>query len=245
MTPLGRVLIADDEETFLMATADLLRREGFEVETVRDGETALARVRDASYDLLISDLEMPGNEDLDLVRQVAEVAGGLPIIIITGFPSTRSAIASIELPVAAYLLKPVAFQDLLAKVRTAVTRFQSYQAMRRAEDRLQKWRDDFKNISALSVTGGAGPPMPGVDAFLALTLRNVMGSLTDLEQLGQALNKEGVNQHPCQLINCPRGSQLYAAVQETVAVLEETKSAFKSKTLGDLRHKLELMLAHN
>src|SRR4030095_11661625 len=112
MTPLGRVLIADDEETFLMATADLLRREGFEGETVRDGETALARVREASYDLLISDLEMPGNEDLDLVKRVAEVAGGLPIIIITGFPSTRSAIASIELPVAAYLLKPVAFQDL-------------------------------------------------------------------------------------------------------------------------------------
>jgi len=245
MTPLGRVLIADDEETFLMATADLLRREGFEVETVRDGETALARVRDASYDLLISDLEMPGNEDLDLVRRVAEVAGGLPIIIITGFPSTRSAIASIELPVAAYLLKPVAFQDLLTRVRTAVSRFQSYQAMRRAEDRLQKWRDDFKNISAMSTAGGAGPAMPGVDAFLALTLRNVMGSLTDLEQLGQALNKESVNQHPCQLINCPRGSQLYAAVEETVAVLEETKSAFKSKTLGDLRHKLELMLEHN
>jgi len=245
MTPLGRVLIADDEETLLMATADLLRREGFEVETVRDGETALTRVRDASYDLLISDLEMPGNEDLDLVKQVAEVAGGLPIIIITGFPSTRSAIASIELPVSAYLLKPVAFPDLLARVRTAVSRFQSYQAMRRAEDRLQKWRDDFKNISAMSTAGRTGPVMPGVDAFLALTLRNVMGSLTDLEQLGQALNKEGVNQHPCQLINCPRGSQLYAALQETVAVLEETKSAFKSKTLGELRHKLELMLEHN
>lgn len=244
MTPLGRVLIADDEETFLMATADLLRREGFEVETVRDGDTALARVRDASYDLLISDLEMPGNEDLDLVRRVAEVAGGLPIIIITGFPSTRSAIASIELPVAAYLLKPVAFPDLLARVRTSVARFQSYQAMRRAEDRLQQWRDDFKNISA-NAAGRSGPAMPGVDGFLALTLRNVMGSLTDLEQLGQALHKEGVPQHPCQLINCPRGSQLYAAVQETVNVLEETKSAFKSKTLGDLRHKLELMLEHN
>ena len=182
MAPLGRVLIADDEETFLLATADLLRREGFEVETVRDGESALERVRSSSYDLLISDLEMPGNEDLDLVRRVADVAGGLPIIIITGFPSTRSAIASIELPVAAYLLKPVAFQDLLARVRTAVTRFQSYQAMRRAEDRLTKWQEDYKNITAVHAIGGGGPAMPGVDGFLALTLRNVMGSLTDLEQ---------------------------------------------------------------
>jgi hypothetical protein len=50
--------------------------------------------------------------------------------------------------------------------------------------------------------------------------------------------------HPCQLINCPRGAQLQAALEETIAVLEETKGAFKSKTLGDLRHKLELLLKH-
>jgi hypothetical protein len=72
-----------------------------------------------------------------------------------------------------------------------------------------------------------------------------MGSLTDLEQLGKALSQKPVGSHPCQLLNCPRGSQLREAVVETVKVLEETKGAFKSKTLGDLRRKLELMLAHN
>jgi len=96
----GRILIADDEPTFLTSTAELLRGEGFHVDTVEDAEGALQAIAAAPYDLLITDLEMPGNADLDLVQQVAHMSGGLPIIIITGFPSVRSAVASIELPVA-------------------------------------------------------------------------------------------------------------------------------------------------
>jgi CheY-like chemotaxis protein len=236
-TTRGRLLIADDEETFLRATADLLRREGYEVDAVADGESALERVRSTPYDLLISDLEMPGNEDLALIKEVATAAGGLPIIIVTGFPSTGSAIASIELPVSAYLLKPINFTELLTRIDAAVSRYRSYQTMRRAEARLEKWREDFQHIAE-------APGAPGVDAFLALTLRNVMGSLTDLELLGRALSGREPQGHPCQLVNCPRGSQLQAAIKETVDVLEETKSAFKSKTLANLRQKLELLLQH-
>lgn len=243
----GRILIADDEPTFLSSTAELLRREGFSVDTVENAEGALSAITAANYDLLITDLEMPGNADLDLVQQVAHVSGGLPIIIITGFPSVRSAVASIELPVAAYLVKPVHFPELLKRVSSAVARFRSYQAMQSAETRLREYREQIEPTKS----AGTLPVLPasdarsGVDTFLALTLRNVMGSLTDLEQLGRALAGQTITQaHPCQLINCPRGAQLQAAVEETIAVLEETKSAFKSKALGDLRQRLELLLKH-
>lgn len=233
----GRILIADDEPTFLSATAELLRREGYTVDTVEDAALALAAISAATYDLLITDLEMPGNADLDLVQQVAHLSGGLPIIIITGFPSVRSAVASIELPVAAYLVKPVHFPDLLKRVTSAVARFRSYQAMQSAETRLREYRLQVEAQPVAPATEGQG-----VDMFLALTLRNVMGSLTDLEQLGRALaGQQTLQPHPCQLINCPRGAQLQSAVDETIAVLEETKGAFKSKTLGDLRHRLELL----
>lgn len=241
MSDLGRILIADDEATFLAATADLLRREGFECDTVPDAAGALAQLSQHAFDLLISDLEMPGNADLQLIRQVAERGDSLPVIILTGYPSVRSAVACIELPVAAYLTKPVDFPQLLAKSSAAVARFRSYRAMQQAELRLRDWTAEFSHLS--------GPPKgaPGksqIDVFLALTLRNVMGSLTDLEQLGRALNNQSVSDNPCQLMNCPRGSQLHAAVQETIRVLEETKGAFKSKSLGELRHRLELLLEH-
>ncbi len=240
MTDAGRILLADDEATFLDATADLLRAEGFTCETVSDGESALAAVAAQPFDLLITDLEMPGNANLELVRRIADQSGGLPVIILTGYPSVRSAVACIELPVAAYLTKPVPFPDLLDRVRHAITRFRSYQAMQRTEERLRTWRDEFQQMS---VAGAGGRDLP-VDVFLALTLRNVMGSLTDLEQLGRALNHQPTSAHPCQLINCPRGAQLQEALTETIRVLEETKGAFKSKALGDLRHKLELLLTH-
>lgn len=244
MTVRGRILLADDEETILHSTAALLRREGFECEMVSHGAAALEAVESQSFDLLISDLEMPGNADLALVRQIAERVGGLPVIILTGFPSTRSAIACIELPVTAYLTKPVQFDELLEKVVQAITRFRSYQSMRSAEQRLEEWRRDLRSLPAPE-PGVPGATAETVDAFLTLTLRNVMGSLTDLQQLGRALANQPVSGHPCQLINCPRGTQLHQAVRETIDVLEETKHAFKSRTLGDLRHRLELLLDHN
>lgn len=238
----GRILLADDEHTFLNSTADLLRREGFECDTVTDGASALARATEHDYDLLVTDLEMPGNADLALIRQITTARGGLPVMVITGVPSLRSAMACVELPVAAYLVKPVIFSDLLPRVQTAVTRFRSYQAMQSAEQRLQQWRGELKTLSG---PDGTASPTAAIDVFLSLTLRNVMGSLTDLEQLGRALAGQPVGKHPCQLLNCPRGAQLQEAVRETIRVLEETKSAFKSKALGELRQKLELMLEHN
>ena len=241
MATAGQILLADDDETFLAASADLLRREGYDCETVSDGASALRRTTEKQFDLLITDLEMPGNADLQLVREVGERGGGLPVIILTGYPSVRSAVACIELPVAAYLTKPVDFPVLTSKVRSAVQRFRNYQMMHHTESRLRAVHDEVAHLAATTPVSGGSP----VDVFLALTLRNVMGSLTDLEHLGRALSNQSVESHPCQLLNCPRGAQLREAVLATVAVLEETKGAFKSKTLGDLRHRLELLLETN
>jgi DNA-binding NtrC family response regulator len=241
MTTLGTILIADDDPTFVESTADLLRERGYTVDTAPDAHAAMAAVRSGSYDLLISDLEMPGNEGLRLVREVAAEVGGLPVIILTGLPTTESAIASIELPVAAYLLKPVQLPDLLERAATAIGRFRAYRTMRETETRMEQWRQEFGQLA----TTGAAPVregVPSVDAFLALTLRNVMGSLSDLGLLGQALSGKQVGAHPCQLMNCPRGAQLQTAVRDTIAVLEETRSSFKSRQLGDLRQRLELLL---
>jgi CheY-like chemotaxis protein len=238
MSTRGRILLADDEPTFLNSTADLLRHEGYDCDTVQDGDAARAAVKQHNYDLLITDLEMPGNGDLALVKDVVKSSGGLPVLVITGVPSVRSAMACVELPVAAYLLKPVSFAELLPRVEAAVARFRSYRAMQNTEERLNQWKQEFEQRTTPPATGG------GVDQFLSLALRNVMGSLTDLEQISRAMSGQPVKEHPCQLMNCPRGAQLQQAVQETIRVLEETKGSFKSKSLGDLRSKLELLLEH-
>ena len=235
----GKILLADDEAVFSAATADLLRREGFEVTTVPDAPSAMAAASEGEWDLVISDLEMPGNDDMALIRRLAETNGGLPVIVVTGYPSARTAMSCIELPVAAYLTKPLDFEVLLEKTRAAVKRYRAWSAMRRSEERLREWREEMSSINSLDAGQG------GVDSFLALTLRNVMGSLTDIQHVGEALGSgQAKSPHTCQLINCPRGAQLHQAVRESVDVLEATKGAFKSKALGDLRRKLELLLDH-
>ena len=231
----GRILLADDDPSYSATMAELLRAEGYEVTCVGNGDAAFSAAEREQFDLLLADLEMPGNEDLALVKGVAGRHGNLPIIIVTGFPSLRTAMASIELPVAAYLVKPVTFPTLAGRIEQAITR---YQAFRRTNERLEEMKREL--AQAATPTGGSGR-----DAFMRLALRNVMGSLTDVEQLATA-DSPGTPAapHACQQLNCPRGAQLMEAVRETIFVLEETRSSFKSTQLRDLRRKLNLLVEH-
>ena len=61
MTQPGRILVADDEETFAESTADLLRREGYQCDTAREASIAATLLAGSQYDLLIADIRMPGN----------------------------------------------------------------------------------------------------------------------------------------------------------------------------------------
>lgn len=112
-----RILIADDEPLYLRTTGQLLRRAGYECECVSDGDAALDRLRSEPFDLILSDLNMPGNLKLELLRQGRARFPHIPLIVITGVPSLPTAIEGVRLGVADYLLKPVKFEDLLASVR--------------------------------------------------------------------------------------------------------------------------------
>src|SRR5574341_1431460 len=125
MSELGRILFADDEETFLRASCDLLRREGYACDGVPDASAAAQKLRVEKYDLLIADIKMPGNAELEFIQEVPKITDGLPVILVTGYPSTYTAIKSIQLPVMAYLPKPVDFGELLNQVRKGVERGQA------------------------------------------------------------------------------------------------------------------------
>jgi PAS domain S-box-containing protein len=131
MISAGRLLLVDDEETFLRSTAALLRREGYECVCASDAATAAKLLREDGYDVLITDIKMPGNIDLELVRELPHIATGVPVILVTGYPSLQTATAAVQLSVVAYLVKPFDFSELLANVRSALAREQAAVEQRR------------------------------------------------------------------------------------------------------------------
>lgn len=118
--PAARILIADDEALFLRTTAALLRKAGYECKTATSGHAALESLAHESFDLVLSDLNMPGNLRLELLTEGREKWPDVPLIVITGAPSLPSAIESVRLGIADYLLKPVKYDDLLSAVRRAL-----------------------------------------------------------------------------------------------------------------------------
>jgi DNA-binding NtrC family response regulator len=115
-----RILIADDEPLYLRTTGDLLRKSGYECVCVPDAKQATAALREGDFDLVLSDLNMPGNLKLELLKDHSRLRKHIPLIVITGVPSLPTAIESIRLGIADYLMKPVKFEDLLRSVERAI-----------------------------------------------------------------------------------------------------------------------------
>jgi DNA-binding NtrC family response regulator len=116
----ARILIADDEPLFLRTTAALLRKEGFQCATAPNGAAALEALSQERFDLVLSDLNMPGNMKLELLRTGRTNWPDIPLIVVTGAPSLPTAIESVRLGITDYLLKPVKFDDLISSVRRAL-----------------------------------------------------------------------------------------------------------------------------
>ncbi|HEX2972129.1 MAG TPA: response regulator, partial [Tepidisphaeraceae bacterium] len=211
----GRLLIADDEETFLESTARLLRKEGLECDCASDSDTVMTRLRSHDYSLLIADIRMPGNSGLELVQQLAETSPGLPVILVTGYPSLNSAIQSVQLPVVAYLVKPFDFSELLAHVRRSLDRTRLSRAVHDVEKHLQAWREDMLSIQRSNVKSSDAAL---AERFMALTLSNVAGCLVDLKRMWDVGGAPRVYAQISQQINCPRCTISTQALKDTIAV---------------------------
>lgn len=242
MPELGRILIADDEETFLYSTADLLRREGYDCDCVPDAGTCMQKLKHNRYDLLIADIKMPGNPELELISDLPRVAEGMPAILVTGYPSRHSAIQAVQLPVVAYLVKPVDFDELLTKVRAAVGKSRMYQAVVATAKHLQHWTDRIADMEQnLRKKTGSTPPA-FVGDFIDLNYANMQEILAQTKRMIAKMPPEDVDLLTCPIANCRKIRQLTAVIEQTIEVLEKTKGAFKSKELGALRKKLEKIL---
>jgi excisionase family DNA binding protein len=115
-----RILVVDDEQAVRDLLAKTLTMADYDVDTAPDGPAALDRLRAAEYDLLITDLKMPGMDGLSVIREARRIRPDLAVVIITGYSTEASAIEAINLGVAGYLTKPFRLPRILAATARAL-----------------------------------------------------------------------------------------------------------------------------
>lgn len=229
-------MLADDEAPFRQTTARLLERHGLCCDQVSSAQAAIDYLVDQSVDVLVADIKMPGNDQLELVSYLRQLETPPGVILVTGYPSIDTAVGSIDRGVSAYLVKPFELEDFLGQIRDAGSRTRFLRRLRRQQHELDLQAERLEALRrALS-----GPGAPALDETAADYLSMLMVSLADTAlEASSLLSCLNAGKQPVRgLSRHPELDAYQAAVHECIAVLEKTKTSFKSKELALLRKQL-------
>ncbi|MBM2846369.1 MAG: NtrC family response regulator [Bacteroidetes bacterium] len=112
-----RILVVDDEKIIRDSISFILKKEGYSIEEAANGKEALAKINDESFDVVITDIEMPVMKGIELLDKVMQVSPQTLVIIITAYGSLETAIAALRAGASDYILKPLEFDELLIKMK--------------------------------------------------------------------------------------------------------------------------------
>jgi len=179
MLRLSRVMVVDDDAETLALLREVIAKEGHDVETAEDAETALVRLGEWQPELVITDIHMPGMDGLALLAAVREKEPDIPVVLLTAFGSLKTAVDAIKAGAFDYLSKPFIVDDIRlvvrralevseAEIRVAKTRFEEHSirhrgrprclrnAQRASED-ADRFRGYAHRIDTSGGGAGAGP----------------------------------------------------------------------------------------
>ena len=115
--PLSKILVVEDEEIIRTSLVKLLERHNYAVNDAVSVKAALSRYNIKTFNLIISDLRLPGNSGSELIN----LAGTVPVIIMTSYASLRSAVDIMRQGAADYISKPFDHEELIQSVKRALS----------------------------------------------------------------------------------------------------------------------------
>ncbi len=118
-TPL--VLVVEDDRPLAATLARVLEAEGHDVEVVGDGNDAVRRARERRFDLVVLDVMLPGMDGIAVCRRLRST-GSVPILLLTALGGTEERVRGLDSGADDYLVKPFAYEELLARVRALLRR---------------------------------------------------------------------------------------------------------------------------
>lgn len=117
-----RLLLAEDEKALAKALKAILERSNYSVDAVYDGEAALEYMAAGNYDGIILDIMMPKKDGLSVLREIRQKSKHVPVLLLTAKDSVEDRVRGLDAGANDYLVKPFAFEELLARIRVLLRR---------------------------------------------------------------------------------------------------------------------------
>lgn len=119
----NRILVVDDDHSMRLALAESLESCGYDIAAAENGREALELFRNGKFDLVVTDMKMPGMTGIDVLRVVKELAPDVPVILITAYGTVGTAVEAMKEGAAEFIMKPFSLDDLEAVVKHVLVTF--------------------------------------------------------------------------------------------------------------------------
>ncbi len=155
---MGRILIADDHDALRRALARALTEAGHEVEEAPNGNFAIERLHEGSFDVVLSDLKMGGSDGLDVLRSTKALHPSAAVILMTAFGSVGTAVEAMKIGAFDYVQKPFEIEEMEIKIGKAL----DYRRMRHEIDYLRHSQNDIYEFDSIVGSSGALQKVLGI-----------------------------------------------------------------------------------
>lgn len=174
-----KILIVDDDQELCELLTEFLQLEGFTVNAVHDGETAISRCRGEEHDVVILDVMLPKIQGFEVLRKIREFSN-IPVLMLTARGEDTDRIVGLEIGADDYLPKPCNPRELAARLRAILRRSESSQTIEQL---------DLLSIGALQLNrANRSVDVAGIDPKLTNAEFNILFSLAS--DAGQVVSKE-------------------------------------------------------
>jgi EAL domain-containing protein (putative c-di-GMP-specific phosphodiesterase class I) len=216
------VLVVDDDSTVLVATSQCVEQLGYRAVACGSGHEALALLNQQTFDVMLTDVQMPGMGGLLLLRAVRDRDLDLPVVLMTGTPDLPTAAAAVEYGAFHYLMKPVANEQLAGTLDRAVN------AGRMARLQRKYFQQLDGNILAVADRAGLDATLDRALASLWVAFQPIVRAFDSTVFAQEALmrSSEPTLPHPAAILEAAeRVDRLYEVGREVRAEIAETIEA--------------------
>ncbi|MEY2819217.1 MAG: response regulator [Chloroflexota bacterium] len=143
----GHILIIDDEASIRKTLARILQQAGFEVTTAESAEQGLDYLKTTQFDMILTDLRMPGMHGMEALKVIHTEYPSLPVILFTAQPDVNSAVEALRHGATDYLLKPIKPEAIIERTRAILSKQQREKRKRDIQTQIDALQNELKELN--------------------------------------------------------------------------------------------------